>query len=257
MATHETRQTSGVALYLRIANVLRSKLCGETWPVGYQLPTVGQLQTEYRAASVTVRHALRLLSEEGLIQSTRGRGTFVIAKPQQGAAKRTHAVEDEEGSLGKRRRETIVREKVDRIPTAFAGLPEDLAGKFHRIKRAHSSGNNVLFVVELFIAAELFSALGPIDKSITPIARFLQTHRPPDSVSINTAIGGERADAQLAALLNCDFSSSVVYISRMFRTTAGELLVASKTTYRAETFILQSTIRLEQFVSTRISPARV
>src|SRR3546814_12273802 len=72
----------GVALYAQIAGVLRSNIVSGRWPVGAQLPTIIELGQEYGAARATIRQAVQLLSQEGLLRSHRGRGTFVIERPK-------------------------------------------------------------------------------------------------------------------------------------------------------------------------------
>src|SRR4029453_12668569 len=64
-------------LYRRIAAELRHAIsCGEL-PPGGQLPTEQELGDRYQVSRNTVRLALGLLTNEGIITSTPGRGTFV------------------------------------------------------------------------------------------------------------------------------------------------------------------------------------
>jgi GntR family transcriptional regulator len=63
--------------YQQLAAILRRKIrTGELAP-GAQLPTETELADTYRAGRGTVRLALGVLRNEGLIQSERGRGSFV------------------------------------------------------------------------------------------------------------------------------------------------------------------------------------
>ena len=51
-------------------------------PVGLQIPTLPALAQEFGVALITVRQAVRVLKEEGLLLPEQGRGTFVRGKPQ-------------------------------------------------------------------------------------------------------------------------------------------------------------------------------
>jgi GntR family transcriptional regulator len=64
-------------LYRRIAAELRDAICSGQLPPGSQLPTEQELGDRYEVSRNTVRLALGLLANEGMITSTPGRGTFV------------------------------------------------------------------------------------------------------------------------------------------------------------------------------------
>ncbi|KWX04626.1 hypothetical protein TH66_00205 [Carbonactinospora thermoautotrophica] len=64
-------------LYRRIADELRAAITSGELTPGTQLPTEQELGRKYRVSRNTVRLALGMLLNEGLIESTPGRGTFV------------------------------------------------------------------------------------------------------------------------------------------------------------------------------------
>jgi GntR family transcriptional regulator len=64
--------------YLQVASILRHRIDNRTWTVGDQIQTIDELEREFGVARVTVRQAIELLREEGLLQSQQGRGTFVV-----------------------------------------------------------------------------------------------------------------------------------------------------------------------------------
>jgi GntR family transcriptional regulator len=68
--------------YLRIAADLRSRIApgGEYGP-GDRIPTLPELCEQYGVSEITVRNALRLLTNEGLIESRARAGTIVRARP--------------------------------------------------------------------------------------------------------------------------------------------------------------------------------
>ncbi len=64
-------------LYQRIAAELRDAIWAGQYPPGSQLPTEPELGERFKVSRNTVRLALGLLANEGIITSTPGRGTFV------------------------------------------------------------------------------------------------------------------------------------------------------------------------------------
>lgn len=65
--------------YKLLAQQLREDLL-RSGQDGYKLPTEQELSRRYQMSRQTVRHALRLLSEEGLIQTRQGSGSYSVGK---------------------------------------------------------------------------------------------------------------------------------------------------------------------------------
>ncbi|MEU8519864.1 GntR family transcriptional regulator [Streptomyces sp. NBC_01216] len=75
MAEPDPAPMATVPLYLRVAAALRDDLAGRHVPPGGRLPSERSLAHRYRVNRQTVRSALQLLREEGLVVTDR-RGTF-------------------------------------------------------------------------------------------------------------------------------------------------------------------------------------
>ncbi|WP_439594354.1 GntR family transcriptional regulator [Falsiroseomonas sp.] len=73
--------TDSRPLYHRIAAVLRGEIAGGRLPPGARLPSIASLAASYAVAPVTVRQALGLLAEEGLLRARQGSGTYVTEAP--------------------------------------------------------------------------------------------------------------------------------------------------------------------------------
>jgi len=66
-------------LYIQAAGQLRLRIERGLWAPGDQLPVIEDLQAELDLSRATIREALDMLEQEGLIERFRGRGTFVRA----------------------------------------------------------------------------------------------------------------------------------------------------------------------------------
>ncbi|WP_225801698.1 GntR family transcriptional regulator [Streptomyces sp. NK15101] len=84
MAEPETEAVADVPLYLRVAAALREDLTRRHIPPGSRLPSERTLSQRYHVNRQTVRSALRLLRDEGLVVTDR-RGTFAFAAADDGA----------------------------------------------------------------------------------------------------------------------------------------------------------------------------
>lgn len=67
----------GVALWRRIADAIRLDIIGGKLASGDRLPTEAILAQRFSANRHTVRRALAVLAEEGVVGAEQGRGTFV------------------------------------------------------------------------------------------------------------------------------------------------------------------------------------
>ncbi len=65
--------------YVQVANNIAVRI--ETGEITHKLPSERSLAEEYGVAYQTVRHAMKVLRERGLIITRQGRGTFVAPRP--------------------------------------------------------------------------------------------------------------------------------------------------------------------------------
>ncbi len=72
--------------YLQIADDLRRQIKQGRYQPGDQLPTNKAMAGEYNTSTETVRRALRLLTDDGLVGAHSTLGTFVLRPPPERAA---------------------------------------------------------------------------------------------------------------------------------------------------------------------------
>ncbi|MEH0637295.1 GntR family transcriptional regulator [Streptomyces bottropensis] len=72
-------------LYVQLANVLRDRIRNGEIPVGRRLPSQAELEAETggTVSRRTIKTALEVLADEGLVQGVQGKGVFVIALPEE------------------------------------------------------------------------------------------------------------------------------------------------------------------------------
>jgi len=66
--------------YLRIYTELQDRISSGRWPAGTALPAQRELADEFGVSIMTLRQALQLLADEGLIDARHGSGTYVAAR---------------------------------------------------------------------------------------------------------------------------------------------------------------------------------
>ena len=66
--------------YLRIYTELRDRIEGGWWPAGTALPAQRELADEFGVSMMTLRQAVQLLADEGLVGTRHGLGTYVTPR---------------------------------------------------------------------------------------------------------------------------------------------------------------------------------
>ena len=70
-------------LYVQLADVIRGMISSGDLPPRSPLPSESYLQHEYGVSRGTVRLAMGMLRDEGLVVTIKGRGTFVRPEGRQ------------------------------------------------------------------------------------------------------------------------------------------------------------------------------
>lgn len=71
------RKTSGIAYYQQISEILMQKIDDGEYQPGSRLPTESDLGRQFGVNRHTAREALKILKNDGIVFSVKGRGTFV------------------------------------------------------------------------------------------------------------------------------------------------------------------------------------
>ena len=64
-------------MYAQLAALLRARIQSGEFPPRSRIPSLRQLEAEYDVAPMTVRRAIQVLVDEGVVVTRPGRGTFV------------------------------------------------------------------------------------------------------------------------------------------------------------------------------------
>lgn len=77
------RVVQGKPLYLQVVEHIKDRIAQGVYQKGELLPSERELMEELHIGRVTVREGLRILSEEGVIRSVKGKGSFVQMSARQ------------------------------------------------------------------------------------------------------------------------------------------------------------------------------
>ncbi|MGP4092914.1 GntR family transcriptional regulator [Nonomuraea sp. KM90] len=66
--------------YKQVAAVLRQRIMSGQIPPGRRIPSLTELEAEFGVARDTLRKAVQLLKDEGLVETVTGMGIYVVQR---------------------------------------------------------------------------------------------------------------------------------------------------------------------------------
>jgi GntR family transcriptional regulator len=138
--------------YRRVAALLRNDILTGKLAPAQRLPSIQELAAQCEVAPATIRQAIALLAEEGLLRSRQGSGTYVTEAPP--ARRPPIPLDLGWPAIAERIRGNKARIlEADDTPPPL--LPQDgvLAPAYRRMRRVHTTPDGLPYVfVELFVS---------------------------------------------------------------------------------------------------------
>ena len=230
MGKHALQKVRGIPLYARIATSLRARLERGEWEVGARLPSIESLAGSFEVAPLTMRQALVVLENDGLIERRQGYGTVVTAEPRD---LRWLAVPTDWSSLLATARDV---EKIDVLEEVESDHPQDLpdgakpVGNYHFLKRVHYRADAPFCLADMHLCSDLFGRdpEGFRDKiAIDLIDRMGDVRVGHVFQRLRIDVAGEEG----ARLLSIPLGSAVAELRRTICEEGGRVLYHAELTY--------------------------
>ena len=200
-------EDSSTPLYQQVANHLKTTIENGIYRVGQKIPPEPELSQLYSVSRITVRKAIELLVEDGLLSKRQGKGTFVN-EAEEGPSSfqnddivQSFSVTCEANGVVPGA--VLVTRELAPLPdggAAFFGGACD--GRAVRVKRVRTADGRPLMVEDNYFDPERYQFLLESDLDGCSIFRLIEEHcglvpRNSDSCVLSM----ERADIELAGLL--------------------------------------------------------
>jgi len=232
---------SRVALYLRLSRVFRERIIAGEWAPGTLIPGLPQLCEDFQVSRVTMRQALAILAQEGLIGIGRGRGTWVKldALERLGGRSLRGAISDT--GAADAGLQIKVLERTEAMPLAAdlrTRAPQE-GGMFTRILKRHHLGGRPFALLEYFIEADLFRRFPPGAEHRFKLGRLLRQTIGSARMTLLEEVTLTHADPRLAGLIGCGMGEVLVRMRRWYRDSDGRVPLAGTSFYRGDGFALE------------------
>ncbi|MGD9995965.1 MAG: GntR family transcriptional regulator [Ilumatobacteraceae bacterium] len=205
--------------YQQIAAELRGRL--GSVGAGQVLPSESDLSTEFGVSRVTIRRALEILREEGLVDARQGFGWYVAGEPLRQQL-------DELGTIEGQLERRGIKPERRVLEFAFRAAPRRVADvlgtdQVLRVKRLNLADGEPFAVVTVWCPAELGQHLSRRDVEQQPFYELIGV---PLRGATQT-IGADSVDESDAALLGVPPASPVLRCERVTTDTNGKPVLMS------------------------------
>jgi GntR family transcriptional regulator len=221
--------------HLDLADALRARLVARDLGPRGALPGEVDLAREYGTSRVTVRRALDLLRQEGLVTSRRGAGWFAAVDPLRQPLGRVRTVEAAVEAAGAEPGRRIVAFGFVDAPAAAADALRLSAGNLEvlRVERVNLADDEPFALVTVWVRADIGADVSRADVARTTFYDLLPI-RGVELESVHQTITAEVADDRAADLLACSVGDPLLLVRRVTSDVSGAPVLYSEHRYPAD-----------------------
>lgn len=232
--------------YRQLAEELMQALRAGRHPVGSMLPTEAELCAAHGVSRHTVREALRLLEERGLVARRQGSGTTVLAERPRGRLVQDISDMSELLQYPPETRLTVFRARRVR---ADAPLAQALGGpegeewlRVEGVRRVRVTEAPICFAT-VHIRPEHEAALEEIGSSAESVFAVIGRRFGLDIGSVEVEIAAAAVPADQAPLLEVEPGSPGLLIRRLYREAGGRPFELSESVHPAPRFTYRAALK--------------
>ncbi|MFM8856992.1 MAG: GntR family transcriptional regulator [Actinomycetota bacterium] len=213
--------------YQSIADDLRRQVSSGALAAGRLLPSEADLGDTYGASRVTIRRALEVLRDEGLVDARQGFGWFVAVAPLRQSTARLGTIEGQLIDSG-------IKPERQILEFAFEAASEDISRVLDtsdvlRVKRLNLADGEPFAVVTVWCRADLGQHLSRADVERSPFYELLDI---PFAKATQT-IGADAATKDDARLLGVPPGSPILRCRRVTSDAHGGAVLVSEHLFAA------------------------
>ncbi len=226
-------------IYMQLAARLRHQIVEGEIVAGEALPSERDLCAIMSASRVTVRKAIALLIEEGLLSRKQGSGTFVTPRIQAPGSFLSSFSED--AKARGEATETIWMMRVIAIATddeaRILGL--SVGASVARLSRVRMAGGEPLAIENAVVPADMLPPINALGNSLYQALDERGNRPVTGQQKIRAALAGPTE----ASLLSIPENSEILRIERLTRRADGRAVELTRSAYRGERYEFVSELR--------------
>jgi GntR family transcriptional regulator len=213
--------------YQAIADDLRARIDAGEFAAGRLLPSESELSESFAASRVTVRRALDVLRDEGLLDSRQGFGWFVAADPLRQSLAHLGTIESQLAAEGRDPARRVIDFRFVAAPTRVRDVLD--AETVLRVRRINLADGQPFALVTVWCPERFGTALSRADVERSPFYELIGV----ELGGATQTIGAAAATAHDAELLGIPAGSPILRCERITRSDAGEPVLVSEHVFPA------------------------
>ncbi|GAA5232452.1 GntR family transcriptional regulator [Verticiella sediminum] len=232
-----------VTLYAQLASIMRDRIMSGVWKSGDEIPTLDQMVREFAVARVTVRQAVQMLADEGLLSSQRGRRTYVTWQPP--TSDDANPIFSYTGSVDKETANYAInvlsKQEFDELPAhlAFLGEPH---GRYVRIRKVDSENGIPYVISDNYVALPVYRRIPANGEKKAKLVRLVRDHAQTPIACWKERITVTALNYEDATHLQVPIGSPAARIVRVFLDADDKILYTGHLLYRADRFAVDRDI---------------
>ncbi|WP_110670122.1 GntR family transcriptional regulator [Salinicola halophilus] len=231
-------------LYQRLRDDMLAKIAAGEWTPGRAIPTETELTKHYGVAVGTLRKAVDTLVQNGLMERSQGRGTFIRRPNFEGSLFRFFRQLDEKGERRIPEGRVLARESLPAPANVAAALDLEEESEAIRLERVRELDGKRIYYEEIWLPAAPFAALMEVEPADfgNLLYPFYESHCGQLVGSADETLTIVKASSATAEGLGVPEGEAVVQIERLALGYDGTPLEYRRSRGDAETFRYRVTI---------------
>lgn len=238
--------------YHQVADTLRRRISNGDYPVGGLLPSAADLEKAFQVSNITVRKAMALLSQEGLVRGQRGVGTVVVEQPADrrvpirltgGFQEWLSSADAIDFDIDQQVLDICEAEAPPRVYRSLNLLP---AQPLWRMRRLRARDGEAISLHVNFGEPDILQPLTAerVQDARSFVAAY-RRHCRPRMTRLDQTVEAMVADVDLARLLETSFNAPLLFQENTYFSADGRPLAVSQLFFRADRYAYQASITLD------------
>ena len=230
-------------IYVQLSTLFRRFIVTGHWPVDRQVPTHETLAAQFDVNPATIRKAIAMLEDEGLVKRRRRHGTFVTAKPASADWFRIGATWDDAiASYAGLSFEQLAANDVDSISEPFHGASLQASGYRH-MRRLYRRSGVTIMIEDGYLDQTLRRTFGDVKLDAAPVLALLDDETTSKIERADETVRFGIADTEISTVLGIALNASVAIIHYSVYGETSKLLYESCAYLRGDVALLSEPIR--------------
>lgn len=248
----EIRMDSKMPLHYQLMMIIKRNIASHNIEAGDQIPTEEEISNAYGVSRSTVRNALAVLEDDGLINRVRGKGTFISKNKLRRKMEQVYNFSHEMKALGLTPSSRLLEFGTIDATEDLAQLFDIASGeKVYRLMRVRLANDEPLLLETSFLPVNIYPNLteGKLkDSSLYELLR--------DEAKIEPFIAEERYESiifekKIADVLECQPNSSGFFIERETKMASGKVYELTQSFMRGDRSKIVITLQQDVYTFNR------